>query len=228
MPAPVSLDPGSLGQVLIVSPHDDDGVIGCGGLIQRLSAPPVIAIVTDGRLGYHETSQRGEIVAVRRTEARSSYAALGLGAEQIVFLDYPDMSLNAFLCWETLDGRPGIYQRLLRLLREQQVETVLLPSAADFHPDHRAAHDAARVAAAQARTGLAPDCGPPAPICALWTYQVWEPLGDAPATVALTPEQGGRKRTALQAYVSQGPVIDELVARETLSFVEERFQHLPL
>lgn len=216
----------SLGQTLVVAPHDDDAAIGCGGLIQALPSPPVVAIVTDGRLGYHSLDQKDSIVALRQEEAGLCYSRLGLPRERLRFLGLPDMSLGNFLCFETLDGRPGVYQLLLRAFREWQVETVLLPSSADVHPDHRATHAAGQAAAALARDTLMPDLGAPAPIRQVLAYQVWEPLEHADARLVLEPGMGQRKREALSAYASQGSVIVELVRRQTLSFDEERFQVL--
>jgi LmbE family N-acetylglucosaminyl deacetylase len=226
MPGLPSLDLSGFGRTVVVAPHDDDAAIGCGGLIQALPSPPVVVVVTDGRLGYHSLDQRDTIVALRRDEATACYARLGLPAERVRFLGLPDMSLGNFLCFETLDARPGVYQLLLRAFREWQVETVLLPSCADVHPDHRATHEAGQGAALLARDTLMPDLGAPAPIRQVLAYQVWEPLEHPDARLVLDPGSGQRKREALSAYVSQGSIIAELLRRETLSFGEERFSVL--
>ena len=226
MSAPAALDPAALGRVVMVSPHDDDGNVGCGGLIQALPAPPLVVVVTDGRLGYQDAAETDTIVAVRQREAADSYVRRGVPLQRVVFLGFPDMSLRPYQCWETPDGRPGAYQRLLRLFREERAETVLLPSAADFHPDHQAAHEAGQVAAVQARETLMPDLGPPAPIRLLLAYQVWEPLERPAWRLELDEAQAERKRHSLRAYRSQGPIIEELIRRETLSFTEERFAEL--
>lgn len=220
------LDATGLGLVVIVSPHDDDAAIGCGGLIQALPLSPVIVIVTDGRLGYESASAKSTIVATRRREARESYVRLGLPPERLVSLDYPDLSLRNFLCFETLDGRPGVYQSLLRMLREWRVDTLLLPNAADFHPDHKAANEAGLVAAEMARTTLMPDLGPTAALRAVFTYQVWEPLERPTARLTLDTRQSERKLEALSAYASQGTILQELARRKTLSYKEERFTRL--
>ena len=64
MSAPAAIDPAALGRVVVVSPHDDDGNVGCGGLIQALPAPPLVVVVTDGRLGYQDAAEKDTIVAV--------------------------------------------------------------------------------------------------------------------------------------------------------------------
>jgi LmbE family N-acetylglucosaminyl deacetylase len=143
-----------------------------------------------------------------------------------LFLDYPDLSLRNFLCFETLDGRAGAYQSLLRTLREWRVETLLLPNAGDFHPDHKAANDAGLVAAEMARATLMPDLGPTAPLRAVFTYQVWEPLDRPTARLVLDRRQGERKGEALSAFASQGTILQELLRRKTLSYTEERFTRL--
>ena len=211
---------------MCIRDSDDDAAIGCGGLIQALPLAPVVVIVTDGRLGYERATDKSTIVAIRRREARESYVRLGLPPGRLVLLDYPDLSLRNFLCFETLDGRPGVYQTLLRTLREWRVETLFLPNAGDFHPDHKAANDAGQLAAEMARTRLMPDLGPTAPLRAVFTYQVWEPLERPTARVTLDERQGERKGEALSAYVSQGTILQDLVRRRTLSYTEERFTRL--
>jgi len=220
------LDLQALGRTIVIAPHDDDAAIGCGGLIQALPSPPVVVVVTDGRLGYQRLDQKHTIVALRREEATACYSRLGLAAERLRFLGLPDMSLGNFLCFETLDGRPGVTQLLLRAFRQWQVETVLLPSSADVHPDHRATHEAGQAAALLARDTLMPDLGALAPIRQVLAYQVWEPLEHPDARFVLEPGSGQRKREALSAYASQGSIIAELLRRETLSFREERFSVL--
>lgn len=226
MAAPRPLVPATLGRVVVVSPHDDDGNVGCGGLIQALPEPPLVIVVTDGRLGYQAAAEKETIVAVRRREAEDAYVRLGVPMGRVVFLGFPDMSLRPYQCWETPDGRPGAYQRLLRLFRDERAETVLLPSAGDFHPDHKAANEAGQVAAVQARETLMPDLGAPAPIRQVLAYQVWEALEQPAWRLTLDETLAERKRHSLRAYRSQGPIIEELIQRETLSFAEERFAEL--
>lgn len=226
MPAPLPLDPASLGRVVVVSPHDDDGNVGCGGLIQALPEPPLVIVVTDGRLGYQDAREKDAIVALRQHEAEDAYVRLGVPLERVVCLGFPDMSLRPYQCWETPDGRPGAYQKLLRLFRGERAETVLLPNAGDFHPDHKAANEAGQVAAVQARETLMPDLGSPAPLRRVLAYQVWEALERPAYRLRLDETQAERKRHSLRAYRSQGPIIEQLLRRETLSFTEERFAEL--
>jgi LmbE family N-acetylglucosaminyl deacetylase len=81
--------------VLVLAPHADDEVLGCGGLICEalaLGRAPAIVIVTDGS-GSHPRSQRyprPRLIALRQAEAREAAAILGVASGRIRFLGLPD------------------------------------------------------------------------------------------------------------------------------------------
>lgn len=219
-----TLEPGRLGRTMIVSPHDDDGLIGCGGLVRALQEPPAVVIVTDGALGYHWIEHKPALAARRQQEAREAYAAIGVPAELVTFLGYPDMSLRNYQNWTAPGGEPGGYQGLFRLMRAFRPETVFLPSEGDFHPDHKVTFDLGWVAAFQAKETLMPDLGAPAPVRRVFVYQVWEPLARASHAYALAPDEAERKRSALRRFASQAVILDELEAAGTLVYDREAFQ----
>jgi LmbE family N-acetylglucosaminyl deacetylase len=105
-------------RLLVLAPHPDDEVIGCGGLIaQHLREGRTVRIViaTDG-------AEAGD-AAAREEESRRGIAALG--AAEVLFLGFRDRTLGddagALLRQQLLDYRPDL---------------VLVPSPLEIHPDH--------------------------------------------------------------------------------------------
>lgn len=83
------------GSTLIVSPHPDDEVIGCGGLISRLveeGNSPYIVFMTGGGAS-HKTCcnlSEEEIIKNRRILTRESLGILGVKEDHIYELNFPD------------------------------------------------------------------------------------------------------------------------------------------
>ena len=81
---------------LFVSPHDDDIVLGCGLSFQAAIAEGIevhAVVVTDGRMGYCRLAERESIADIRRREASQSFRLLGLPAERLHQLPFPDGGL---------------------------------------------------------------------------------------------------------------------------------------
>ena len=132
------------GPLLVLAPHPDDEVIGCGGLIlahRDADQPVVVAVLTDGRLGDVGGRHGEGYVELRREECRR--AALALGGAETLFLDLPDGGLPQALD----DGR--LLQCLRGLLSLRSFATVAFPSPYELHPDHRALGIAALLLAAE-------------------------------------------------------------------------------
>jgi LmbE family N-acetylglucosaminyl deacetylase/glycosyltransferase involved in cell wall biosynthesis len=113
-------------RLLVLAPHPDDEVIGCGGVVaQHLNGGSTVRVVvaTDG-------GQAG-VPATREEESRKALALLcGVGnpAGEIAFLGYPDRELASH--------RNELTQRLASVLREYRPDLVLVASPIEFHPDH--------------------------------------------------------------------------------------------
>ena len=72
---------------LMISPHDDDAVLGAGLLIQlakRENVPVHILIVTDGSMGYCIAEEKDTIAQTRRKESFECYQGLGVPKENIM------------------------------------------------------------------------------------------------------------------------------------------------
>lgn len=216
------VSPADAGTVLVVSPHDDDGVVGCGGFIANLPVPPFVVIASDGRLGYHSVAERNGFAGEREREALAAYGRIGVPPDRIRFLRYPDMSVRNYQNWETLNGRPGAYQELFRVIRDCRPATVFLPSDLDFHPDHKVIAEAGIVACVQAGETLMPELGPPTTIRRIYAYQVWEPLPEPVCVFALDGRLASLKRSAIGEFGSQVGAFARMEQLGTLRYDQER------
>jgi len=109
--------------MLVLAPHPDDEVFGCGGLLAlaaRSGAEMRVAVVTDGQA-------RGD-AEVRRRE--SAEAARRLGTPAPEFWGFADRGLEP--------DDPELRSRIGGAVLETRPEVVLIPSPAEIHPDHRA------------------------------------------------------------------------------------------
>lgn len=127
-------------RVLVLAPHMDDEVIGCGGLIHRWAAAGARVAVAFLTNGAPARRRHPDLEGLRRTRRQESRRALQiLGAAASIYLDFPDGELDRFVD----DPRP-----LLKLLATERPEVLLVPADTEYHPDHRAAFRWARRAVA--------------------------------------------------------------------------------
>ena len=109
--------------VLVLAPHADDEVFGCGGaIVQSVAAGADVRLVilTDGAAQGDPTVRREEALEAARRLGLSEPEFWGLADRSI----RPDDALLA--------------DRLLSLLSEMSPALILAPSPAEIHPDHRA------------------------------------------------------------------------------------------
>lgn len=162
--------------VLVVAPHPDDEVAGCGGTLLRhaLAGDRVTAVyATDGRRSRALGLAPDRMAEVRREEAAAAAAILGV--ERVVWLGLPEGEWQDRYLEEQLAG----------VLGELTPAIVYAPSRVDFHPEHRAvAHALARALAARPPdavawhdTHLAAGGCPQGDLPVLRMFQVQVPLG---------------------------------------------------
>jgi LmbE family N-acetylglucosaminyl deacetylase len=170
-------------RVLVIAPHMDDEILGCGGAIALhadAGATLCIVYLTDGRYGAAPgNAGQPDLARRRRTEAES--ASRLVGAQDLQFIDGQGNRLE--------QDAPAA-QRLRDQLRAFRPDVVYLPSALERHPDHRATGDV--LAAAVSGGGFDFECR---------AYEVWTPL--APNRVVDIDRAVERKRAALRCYGSQ-------------------------
>ena len=209
--------------VVVISPHDDDGIIGCGGLLSDLShgnSRTCVLIMTDGSLNYRSTQEKDAIKEIRHREAESAYK---LVQTKPFFLGFGDLNLKSYESWETSDGGDGAYKKVLKILRAVRPTTVFIPNPLDWHPDHQASYDIGLSMSRLATRPAAADFGKPIDLKNIFCYKVWDDL--ARVTDTHKPSQNAQKAKlrAMSKFASQRKVIKQLnVKPET-----ETFQKLP-
>ena len=115
------------GPWLVIAPHPDDEVLGCGGTIARVSkegAAVHVAVVTRGTAPAFSE----EMTATVRSEACAAHTHLGV--RETHWLDFPAAQL-----FET--PHASLNAGLSDLVRELRPHTLLIPFLGDMHMDHQ-------------------------------------------------------------------------------------------
>jgi LmbE family N-acetylglucosaminyl deacetylase len=125
---------------LVVAPHPDDETLGCGVTIMRkmdAGTPVKVVIATDGRRSSDSrVISPDRLVEIRRAEALVAAERLGLDPSGVVFLDLEDQALE--------ENVTELADRLAAVVDDFRPEEILVSSALDHHPDHRAVSHAVR------------------------------------------------------------------------------------
>ena len=183
---------------LVVAPHPDDDVLGCGGTIARLITQGVeidILYVTDGAASHRGSRQYPpwRLRMLREAEARVAAGCLGVHRQHLHFLREPDSGLAA-LHYD--------HARLVRRLRKRILKLnptiVFAPWQYDRHADHQVTARAIH----EATLGLS---------ILVFSYDVWpsvqqHSLRDSSSGHHQTVDvrrHRGQKAAALQAHESQ-------------------------
>ncbi len=128
------------GCILILAPHPDDEVFGCGGLIARMCAygrAPHVVVLTggDGSLQSHGEIPPSEVENVRRILTRRAMDIFGLPSENLHLLDFKDGSISE--CFKQSSYRKIIEQ----LIVDIAPDVIFVPHHGEGWPDHLAVRE---------------------------------------------------------------------------------------
>lgn len=181
---PLSL--ASTRRLLVISPHTDDETLGAGGTIlaavrQGIDVRVVIATNGDGylfatmeefRRVFPRAADFIRMGQVRQKESLAALASLGVPADHVYFLSYPDRGLQALWNhnWLASDPYRSVYTGTSRspypltydpravyagedllgdlrsILRSYRPDLIIYPHPDDVHPDHWAVSAFTRLA----------------------------------------------------------------------------------
>lgn len=136
-------------RTLVFAPHPDDESIGAGGLLAYVAARDAdvrVVFLTSGennpwpqraaRRRWRITDRdRLDWGRTRRSEARQALLELGIAAQNATFLGFPDDGLARL-------NESDLADTIGTIIAEFRPTLMIVPSAGDLHPDHRAAYRA--------------------------------------------------------------------------------------
>ncbi len=141
-------------KVLVLSPHPDDDVMGCGGLLKMLSdsgAKIKTIYFSDGSRGNRGLKFSQSLIIEREEEARSAGKVLGVGEEKFLRLPHTKLVANLELA-----------AQIRREIEFDRPDLLLSPSLEDLHPDHHAVSEALAISIKNYENSLN-----------IWLYEIW-------------------------------------------------------
>lgn len=184
-------------KVLVVAPHADDEVIGCGAMIShyvRLGVPVCVLIVTQessrsiARSYQYEPAER---------VAESFRAKDVLGYNELHYFDYPELKLGADVALQE-----RYREDLTAFLTAYDADQIFIPNSDEMHPDHQIIGNLSKRAIMTAKSkeqlpGLN----------ALFTYEIWGPVA-LNAYAEISVRDYNKKIESIQCYASQTCSVD--------------------
>lgn len=125
--------------MLVVAPHCDDEILGCGGVMAKYidhDTPVYVAIVTNGNLGAPELFPKEGTEKVR-SEALEAHKLLGV--TDTFFLDFPAPRLDSIASYK-------LSLEINKLFLKLGITILYIPHRGDIHKDHRITYEASLVA----------------------------------------------------------------------------------
>lgn len=193
------------GKLVLVAPHMDDCVLGCGGTLAQLPCGRAVHVIyaTDGRASpapvwpwLDHRVPVPDLAPTRADEARAAMGHLGVPQENINFLGLPDGQLRRH--------RAALHDALVARLRQIQPDHIWLPFRYDRHADHVALNHAVNAACREAASSAA--------LYEYFVYYRWRLLPEGDVRRYLRPDDVWRvniaavaahKRAALDMFKSQ-------------------------
>lgn len=178
--------------VLVIAPHFDDDVLGCGGLIAQLTSSGArvgVLFLTDGSGGEERIDDRAAYSERRHIEATRALEILGV--TDIEFLDLPDGSLANHV--------DEAAEAIRRALVARAPDLLLAVSPLEISADHRAAFAATHAALSPLRGGTELDTA--VEDLQILLYEANHPA--FPDLLVDVSDQVDLVRRAIEAHVSQ-------------------------
>ncbi len=129
-----------MNKIIVIAPHPDDEIIGCGATIAKhvkRGDEVYIIIATNGFVGAPDLFSKESVESVRG-EALKAHRLLGV--KETIFLDFPAPALNSFPEFKISIEFSKIFNRI-------HPSCLYIPHSGDIHQDHKAVYRSSLVAA---------------------------------------------------------------------------------
>lgn len=126
--------------ILVLAPHCDDEVLGCGGILSKAKGEGIatyVAIVTNGHLGAPEIFTKAGTEKVK-SEALAAHKLLGV--KNTYFLDFPAPRLDTIPVYKLAGAIQDV-------IMKNQITDLYIPHRGDIHQDHHITFNASIIAA---------------------------------------------------------------------------------
>ena len=125
--------------VLIIAPHADDEILGCGGVINKLVKKKInvyVAIMTNASKGDSKLFSINKIKIIRKEAEKANKS---LGVKKVFFYNFPAPKLDQYPSYK-------ISIQIKKLLDQLKIDTLFVPFEGDIHTDHKIIFQASMVA----------------------------------------------------------------------------------
>lgn len=173
--------------IVILAPHMDDEVIGCGGVISRLvnqNKDVYIVFITDGTKGTIGNKLDSRLLQTRNEEAKRVKDILHI--KDAFFLGLKDRGN-----WDISDA----LKKLTAIFIDLKPDAVFVTPSNDLHEDHRKANNLLK---RLIKTGVYSN--------SVYIYEVWTPIN--PNRIINITKYFDKKIVAINAYQSQLDVMN--------------------
>ncbi len=192
--------------ILILAPHMDDEIIGCGGVVQKHKSDGdniTVIYFTAGDKGNKDFQSDSDLSKIRKSEIMASNDLLGI--KNAYFLDFPD-GTDDF--WDTKK------EYLESIFNSINPDLVYLPPYFDLHLDHRKVNWLFKNTLGKSYKGT------------LCVYEVWTPIN--PNIVINITAQIENKLKAINLCKSQINSLDYNELIKSLNSYRSKFAMSPL
>lgn len=156
--------------VLVIAPHHDDEVIGCGGTMALFAIKGVRVDVLYMTAGYSGIpSVKDKQLASKKREVEALKSAKVLKLNKLIFWRYPDRELIYSF---------KVVRRLVRLIRTHCYSGLYFPHEGEKDLEHQVVHQIASEASWLANGPYFPELGAPTRLERIINYEVWTPMTD--------------------------------------------------
>lgn len=141
-------------KILVVAPHPDDEMLGCGGVLIKHAKQSDVLLITDGRYGFFENSSECQPEKVAEIRKKEFISVMGkLGVNRYICLDIHNESLT--------ESIPKIKRFDIK-----EYTKIFIPGCRDGHKEHIQVNRILRTMIIKQWSGAQ-----------IYEYEVWNPMG---------------------------------------------------